>query len=149
MYQAIDASFNTTLLLFYELASIGYVNKPSFNTTLVTVLFDRHFRIGNDIVKFQYNSCYCSIKYHSKGFDKATCVSIQLLLLFYMLDMDSGKWHLVRFNTTLVTVLSATNNMRYNARTLFQYNSCYCSINVELCSDQIEQRFNTTLVTVL
>ena len=78
-----NKSFNTTLVTvllqeFMQLRSFHH----GFNTTLVTVLCMQYKEKEAAGSKFQYNSCYCSIK--------------------------AFPFHLsysVRFNTTLVTVL--------------------------------------------
>ena len=75
---------------------------------------------------FQYNFCYCSIIGGSEEYNNIYNVSIQLLLLFYIIKHDK---HVVSngFNTNFVTVL------------FLQY--------VTLLRKK--QGFNTTFVTVL
>ena len=97
-------------------------------------------------------------------------VSIQLLLLFYILHLFNS-FRFLCFNTTLVTVLYSSfnsksyggNRFQYNSCycsilsycnsksfiSKFQYNSCYCSIIVLAMRSYVVMCFNTTLVTVL
>ena len=55
---------------------------------------------------------------------------------------------MLSFNTTLVTVLF-DSRLKVAAIKVFQYNSCYCSINSDGEITYFTCSFNTTLVTVL
>ena len=86
---------------------------------------------------FQYNFCYCSIIGGSEEYNNIYNVSIQLLLLFYIIKHDK---HVVSngFNTTFVTVLLESSMKILICTVQFQYNFCYCS----MVNDSIRGHYN-------
>ena len=165
-----EEGFNTTFVTvlccsrFFILLSY-----PCFNTTFVTVL---SVQIWNDLQddEFQYNFCYCSIRLSSLYKSRPTLVSIQLLLLFYIVDWPQGLkdsdvsiqllllfyfWQTLQHgllqsvSIQLLLLFYLSSIFSPIPLLMFQYNFCYCSIRQVLLICLNFHCFNTTFVTVL
>ena len=140
-----------------------------FNTTFVTVLLDAAQELQWDLAEFQYNFCYCSILQSVIFLLSQVQVSIQLLLLFYIMETAKEVFAVdvsiqllllfylrlrkcrsvhMGFNTTFVTVLLVVVSSAL-LKAAFQYNFCYCSMHNCYLFYYILLCFNTTFVTVL
>ena len=118
--------FNTTLVTVLFLFLITqHLQLHCFNTTLVTVLLVQGVYY-KDICTFQYNSCYCSIRFWKCQHNRQL-VSIQLLLLFYTFGKGVlyGRYWF-QYNSCYCSM--ARKEHRVSVGRSFQYNSCYCSI---------------------
>ncbi len=143
-----ELGFNTTLVTVLSKNLKKYGKKNCVSIQLLLLFYFRCLHLSNQLCTFQYNSCYCSIYRrlimllpdgsfnttlvtvllpHIAVYLWCVAVSIQLLLLFYLM-LENGKNYDIMFQYN-----SCYCSMEYYITKIyidceFQYNSCYCSI---------------------
>ena len=130
------------LLLFYEKKAKAALRKNRFNTTFVTVLSERAWTVdGRFTVSIQLLLLfYLLVIINSYFFND---VSIQLLLLFYKDGkIYCGCFAVFQYNFCYCSISSVEK--RKPDVIMFQYNFCYCSMTLWriLCSAKRQFQYN-------